>query len=65
MTYKHDSEAYLIVIKASRVHEVAMDLYHTASRGEPAGYVMHQLQQAMQDLSKAFDDWAMDDGEDE
>jgi hypothetical protein len=63
MTYKHDSKAYLIVIKASRVHEVAMNLYHIASRGEPAGYDMSQLQQAMQEVGKAFDDWAMDEGD--
>jgi hypothetical protein len=63
MTYKHDSEAYLIVIKTSRVHEVAMDLYHAASRGEPTGPEMHLLQQVMQDVGKAFDDWAIVKGD--
>ena len=62
MTYKHDSEAYFIVIRASRLHKVAMDLYHAASRGEPTGHEVGQLQQMMQDVGKAFDDWAMYEG---
>jgi hypothetical protein len=63
MAYEHNSEAYLVVIRASRVHELALDLYHAVSRGEPTGHEVGQIQQAMQDLSKAFDDWAMDEGD--
>ena len=63
MTYKHDSKAYLIVIKANRLNEAAMNLYHVSKRGEPAGYEMGQLQETMQEVGKAFDDWAMDEGD--
>ena len=63
MGYKHDNDAYFIVIRASRLHEVAMDLYHAASRGEPTGHEVGQLQQMMQDVGKAFDDWAIVKGD--
>ena len=64
MTYKHDTKAYLIVIKANRLNEAAMNLYHVSKRGEPTSHEMGQLQETMQEVGKAFDAWVMGGNDD-
>lgn len=52
---KHDSEAYTIVIKARGLLESAMNLYHSASRGESsASYWQDSLESELEELEGAI-----------